>query len=315
MSAPKCSDADFERIFTKHGPAETARRIGTTLRNVYGRRARLELKGGAQIMTPDPTHSTRVGINHPQRTALEIENGIVIVASDGHYWMGAPSTGHRALVKFCKEMKPKAVIMNGDSLDGSTVSRHPPINWEERPSLIDEINAVKERHTEIEDVVGHKTKLIWNLGNHDARFETRLATQVPEYARVHGFHLKDHFERWLPAWSTWINSEVVVKHRYKGGTHATHNNAASSGKSMVTGHLHSAKVTPYTDYTGTRYGVDTGCIADPHGPQFEYMEDNPRNWRSGFGVLTFHKGKLLQPQLAIVSDPDHVDYCGALIRV
>ena len=107
----------------------------------------------------------------------------------------------------------------------------------------------------------------------------------------------------------------MVKHRYKGGLHATHNNTASAGKTMITGHLHSAKVTPYTDYTGTRYGVDTGCIADPWGPQFEYMEDNPRNWRSGFCVLTFHKGKLLQPQLALVHDPDHIDFQGALIRV
>jgi hypothetical protein len=84
---------------------------------------------------------------------------------------------------------------------------------------------------------------------------------------------------------------------------------------MVTGHLHSSKVTPYTDYNGTRYGVDTGCLADPYGPQFEYTEDNPRNWRSGFAVLRFHEGKLLQPQLVIVHDSNHVDYCGQLIKV
>lgn len=314
MGNPKCSDADFVALIEAHGPSGAARRLKINVRAVQNRRVRLEAKLCRQIRSPD-IRGTRHAEAHPQRAPLEIENGHIIVASDGHYWLGAPSTAHRGLIKFCERFKPKAVIMNGDSLDGATISRHPPINWEARPSLIDEIEAVKARHLEIERVVSPKTKLIWNLGNHDARFETRLATVAPEYARVHGFHLKDHFPRWGAAWSTWINNDIVVKHRWKGGVHATHNNTAGSGKTMITGHLHSAKVTPYTDYTGTRYGVDTGCLADPSGPQFEYTEDNPKNWRSGFCVLTFDKGRLLQPQLAIVHDANHMDFCGAVIRV
>lgn len=313
MGQAKLSDADFISLFDAEGAAKAGRKAGCSERNAYARRARLELKYGQQIRSPQGR--TRFAESHPQRAPFEISDGHIIVASDGHYWLGAPSTAHRGLIKFCADFKPRAVIMNGDSLDGATISRHPPINWEARPSLIDEIEAVKERHLEIERVVPPKTKLIWNLGNHDARFETRLATVAPEYARVHGFHLKDHFPRWGAAWSTWINSNIVVKHRWKGGVHATHNNTAGSGMTMITGHLHSAKVTPYTDYTGTRYGVDTGCLADPSGPQFEYTEDNPKNWRSGFCVLTFQKGKLLQPQLAIVHDANHMDFCGQLIRV
>jgi hypothetical protein len=41
-----------------------------------------------------------------------------------------------------------------------------------------------------------------------------------------------------------VNDSVMVKHRWKGGIHATHNNAVESGVSFCTGHLHSAKVTP-----------------------------------------------------------------------
>lgn len=311
----RISDADFIHLFEIKGASGVAKQTGINVRNVYERRENLEAKIGRQIRSPDQQRSTRHAEPHPQRAQIEIENGCVIVASDAHYWVGAPSTAHRGLLKFCDGEKPKAVIMNGDSLDGSTISRHPPINWEARPSVIDELEAVKARHAEIASAAP-RAILTWNLGNHDARFETRLATVAPEYARVHGFHLKDHFSsRWRAAWSTWINEDVVVKHRFKGGTHATHNNAVASGKTMITGHLHSAKVTPYNDYNGQRYGVDTGCIADPWGPQFEYMEDNPRNWRSGFCVLTFHKGKLLQPQLALVHDPNHIDFCGRLYRV
>jgi len=139
---------------------------------------------------------------------------------------------------------------------------------------------------------------------------------APEYAQMHGVHLKDHFPRWRPCWSVWINDEVVVKHRYKGGIHATHNNTVNSGKTTVTGHLHSLKVTPFDDYNGTRWGVDTGTLAEPNGPQFlNYMEDNPRNWRSGFVVLRFVRGRLLWPQLVSVLDQDTIDYCNQAVTV
>lgn len=314
MTAAACSEPDFIHLFETTGAAATAKHLNIPVRNVYTRRDRIERRLGRQLRSPGPG-TTRHAAPHPQRAQIEVENGHVIIGSDAHYWPGAASTAHRGLIKFCKELKPKAVIKNGDSLDGAKISRHPPINWEARPDVIQEIEAVKERHGEIEDAAP-KAALTWNLGNHDARFETRLATVAAEYARIHGFHLKDHFSpRWRSAWATWINSDVVVKHRWKGGVHATHNNAAGSGMTMITGHLHSAKVTPYDDYKGRRYGVDTGCIADPWGPQFEYMEDNPRNWRAGFCVLTFHKGVLLQPQLALVHDPNHIDFCGMLVRV
>jgi hypothetical protein len=154
------------------------------------------------------------------------------------------------------------------------------------------------------------------MGNHDSRFETRLAANAPEYQHVEGFALKDHLPNWAPCWSLWLNEDVVIKHRWKGGIHATHNNTVNSGMTMVTGHLHSLKVTPFDDYHGTRWGVDTGTLADPHGPQFtDYLEDAPTNWRSGFAVLTFHRGRLLWPELCRVMDERHVDFRGHVIEV
>jgi hypothetical protein len=129
-------------------------------------------------------------------------------------------------------------------------------------------------------------------------------------------HLRDHFPRWVPCWAAWINDDVVVKHRYKGGTHAAHNNTLYAGKTMVTGHLHALKVSPFNDYHGTRWGVDTGTIADPQGPQFvDYTEDNPKDWRAGFVVLTFKDGELLWPEVVRVMDDEHVDFRGKVIRV
>lgn len=253
---------------------------------------------------------------HPQRVSLSIEDGTVIVASDGHYWPGPASTAHRALVKFCSDLRPKAFILNGDAFDGSTISRHPPIGWESRPTVAEELAAVQERLAEITDALPQSAQITWNLGNHCARFETKLASVAPEFANVQGMHLKDAFPEWPTAWSTWINDDVVVKHRYKGGMHAPQANAMWTGRTTVTGHLHSAKVMPISDYNGTRWGIDTGCIAEPYGPQFvDYTEDGALNWRSGFAVLTFYRGRLLWPELVTVFDSQHVEWRGTVIAV
>lgn len=252
---------------------------------------------------------------YPHRIPLDITDGCILVGSDCHYWPGNISTAHKAFVKFCRELKPKAVILNGDVLDGARISKHAPIGWEKRPQLIDEIEACKARLFEIEKVTKSIPK-IWCLGNHDARFETFLATVAPEYARLHGVHLKDHFPDWQGCWSVWVNDCTVIKHRFKSGIHAPWNNTMWAGRTIVTGHLHSQKVYPISDYNGTRWGVDTGTLAEPYGPQFtDYTEDSPVNWRSGFGVLTYWKGQLLTPELVRVIDDGLVEFRGKVMAV
>lgn len=311
MSAPRVSEADFIQLFEEHGAAGTARILGITERNVYGRRQRLEEALRREIKAPLRRRERIERAEIPGRIHLDIEDGVVLVGSDAHYWPGIISTAHRAFVRACKELAPKAVIMNGDVLDGASISRHPPIGWEKKPSLIQEIETCQERLGEIEQAAG-KARRIWTLGNHDSRLETRIATVAPEFARVKGVHLNDHFPEWESAWSCWINDTVVIKHRIRNGVHAAYMNTLHAGKSTVTGHLHSLKVTPHTDYqTYTRYGVDCGTLADIYGPQFnDYCEDGPRSWRSGFAVLTFRRGRLMWPEVVAVVEEGIVEFRG-----
>lgn len=249
------------------------------------------------------------------RKEVSLQDGVVLVASDMHYWPGEPSTAHRAFVKFCKKLKPAIVVMNGDVLDASSISRHPPIGWNHIPSVKEELDVCQERLREIHKAAP-QSKRFWPLGNHDARFETRLAQVAPEFKDVHGISLADHFPDWIGCWSVHLNGNTVIKHRYKGGVHSPYNNTVSSGMSIITGHLHSQKVTPFTDYNGTRYGVDTGCLADPHHDAFtDYTEDNAKDWRSGFCVLTYRNGLLLYPELVTVWDQNTVQFRGDLITV
>ena len=305
-------DAEFIRVWERErSPVGVARALGySDVRPVYTRRNRLA-KNGVVLSTGLIDFAAR----HKARRHIKVPSGVVLVGSDAHYWFRA-TCAHRAFVHFCRELQPEAVIMNGDVFDGARLSRFDRIGFmEHAPSVAEELDCCKERLGEIRDAAPN-AKHHWTLGNHDIRFEGYLAKHATEMEGVTGAHLKDHFPDWVPSWSVHINRKVAVKHRWKGGIHAPHNNTKESGMSMVTGHLHSARVCPWTDYGDTRYGVDSGMLADVgDSNSVHYTEDAPVNWRSAFAVLTFHEGKLLMPELAMKYDEAHVQFRGQLIEV
>ena len=312
------SDAEFMADFTKLGAAAVAKKYGVEVRNVYKKRKFIEKRQGAIITAPTKGGHVQHLDQHPAAIQLHIKDGIVLVGSDAHYWPGIHAPAHRAFVRFCQEINPSIVVMNGDAYDGARVSRWPDGSWQDaahKPSVIQELVATQECLSEIEKA-SPKARHIWSMGNHDARFEMRLLQQAPEYAEVEGVKLKDHFPDWEPCWAALVNKDVVIKHRFKSGIHAPHNNTLWSGRTIVTGHLHSLKVMPVSDYNGTRWGVDCGTLADPYGPQFfNYTELNPLNWRSGFVVMTFHNGRLLWPEIVHVLGPNEYEWRGKVYSV
>lgn len=254
------------------------------------------------------------------RMLRPVEDGTVIVFSDAHYWPGAASTAHRALLRLIGELKPCVVVANGDVFDGARISRHPRIMWQQTPSVADEIKAVTERMDEVEKAAGVGCHLVWTMGNHDQRFESFLASHTPEFEGVTGFAFKDRFPRWMFGMRLDINagtdSHTIIKHRWKGGIHATRNNTVNAGVNFVTGHLHSLKVAPMTDARGTRYGVDTGTLTElPSEQTVAYLEDGVTDWRAGFAVLTYQDGDLLWPDVCHVAAPGVVEFRGQRIRV
>jgi hypothetical protein len=244
-------------------------------------------------------------------------DGCVIVFSDAHFIPAQRTTAFKGLLWAIQEFKPVAVICNGDAFDGALISRH-GVTDQPATTVIQELKACQGALGEIEETAKaarHNVKLLWTWGNHDVRFGNRLAQHAPQFKDVIGFKLTDHFLDWEFCWAVWPTEDVIIKHRYKGGVHATHNNTVNAGVSIVTGHLHSLKVTPFSDYNGCRYGVDTGTLAEIDGPQFTYAELNPSNHRSGFAVLNFFNGHLLLPELAQKFDENQIMFRGDVIDV
>lgn len=310
MADAACSEAEFIDYIKKHGPTETAKILNMSVRKVFCRKKRIEKRNQITLSGPNNYKS-----QYPARVPIELENGTMMIASDCHFWPDMVSTAFKGFIALTKILKPNVVVLNGDVLDGAGASRHPPIGWANTPTLRQEKDAVMDRTMEILKATPKTCKHYWTLGNHCQRFENKLAQNASEFRDVEGFTLAHHFPLWEMAMSLWVNDDLVIKHRFKGGVHATHNNTAASGKSMATGHLHSLKVTPYSDYNGVRFGIDSGTLADPYGPQFAYGEDNPLNHRSGFIVLTFKDGVLLWPEICAVVDENHVQFRGVVYEV
>ena len=289
-----------------------------SLRAVQVRRDRIQAAHGIILPVADHRPAYAKGeIDYGHAVyRLGIENGSVVVASDIHIWPDMRTTMQRALLHLVGKWKPQAVILNGDVFDGSSISRHPPIGWEHRPSVKRELDAVKDFLGDLVAVAGN-AKRVWTCGNHDARFSTRLAAMVPEFAEVQGMQLKDHFEQWTPCWRVDVNDDVVIKHRMAGGEHADWNNVVKGGKTTVTGHDHRLNVTPYRDYRGLRWGVRCGYMGqsqiDPHF--VNYLEASEPNWEPGFVRLNFKDGRLLWPEVVSQFDADIVQFRGELIEV
>lgn len=271
----------------------------------------------------------RVDAGKSRRTAVRniyLNNGTIFVFGDCHYRPGLTrSTAHCALLRLIGELKPHSVICDGDAMDLPKASRHPTIGWETQPTILEELNEAQLRMGDVQTAAeAVNAEGYWTPGNHDLRFETRLAAQAPEFVGIHGFALKDHFPLfWKPCWAVHVNPQykqdgAIIQHRGdKGGAYGPKNNALAYGRTFIQGHLHKPNTYRLTNANGTFYGVDAGPLAAVYGPQFiNYTEARPLDWQSAFVVLTISGGQLLAPEHCRVLDEEQrtTEFRGVVTR-
>jgi len=313
MTAAKVSEDEFIKLWNDNlgSAVRVSEILGVQVREIYKRRRSVEDRRGEMLLcktgsgkSPD-RFNPDVRPEFPDWQHIEIKDGLLVVFSDSHLVPGTLSTAHRALLKFCSELKPKACIDNGDLLDFASISRHHRIGWDRQLKVSQEIEWAGDCLHQIKKVLPKGCITKRNQGNHDQRFSGFFSNRVPEAEGIKGITLDDHIVGWPCAWATRINDDQLeVKHRWKSGIHAPFNNAMWAGMSYGTGHAHSQKVMPITDLRGDRWGVDVGTLAAIYGPHFRYMEASPRNHRSGFAVFRFVNHKLRIPELVRVIDED-----------
>ena len=323
--SPRCTDQEFIEIWNRHKSVSLVdKELNLAPTNVHTRKRRIEKRHGVRLLTVDPrrpSYDQSMLITADRvEVKLGLKNGIILAGGDFHFHPSYVPTMHRAMCYLAKKLKPYAIVWNGDVADFPQISRHPSIGWENYPTVAKELEIMGDRSKEIMDAAP-MSKKIWTAGNHDLRFESRLAAMAGEYKGVKGIHLKDHFPEWTPSWFVTVNegaeSHTEIRHREKGGVHASYNNTKESGITMVTGHDHRADVVAYDDRRGRRYGVRHGMGADScRGPQFvNYLEGKKTNWQAALAVLTYKDGALLFPELALRWDDEAFQFRGEVIKV
>lgn len=298
----KVTDDEFIAAWRKLGGAkEVSEHLNISERSTHKRRRSIEERLN-MVLVAERDGCGKLKITMPenkQRATMHLPNGTILVGSDCHYMPGEPSTAHLAFIEAIKLVKPDVICLNGDVAEFGTISRHPALDLTPKPSLKDELHIVRDRVGEIERVAGNAV-LHHTWGNHDLRLQVRLANQSPEFAGL--IDLDMFMPGWLHSMSLLVNNNTMILHKWAQGVHASFNNVVKGGLSIITGHTHRLNCRPFTDYRGTRYGIETGSMADFDNDCFNYTQETPKSWENGFVLLTFKDGELLYPEFCQVKN-------------
>lgn len=311
MASPKVSDQEFIKLWHSVGsPAELARIIGVAETNIYARRKRVEKRLGITLQTVAAN-----GRDYPyspptqfeRRRLFTVKDGSVVIFSDPHWLPDHSTVGQEALERVIKKVKPVGIICGGDAADGDTISRYDPTRGHhKRFTVREEMECVKMHFDSLDAVIDRfcpNAFRAWTLGNHDVRLSRFVATRAPEMLDMPYTRLEDWVPRWPLSWTVEINSNTpgmtVVRHRNQAGM--LHLQGQKAGCHYVHGHVHKLNVHTLATFSGYRFSVDTGSLADPESGGFDYGEGGA-NHCQGFAVLTYRDYKLLMPELVYVQD-------------
>jgi hypothetical protein len=228
---------------------------------------------------------------YPKIIQVEMAGKKALIGGDAHIWPGPVSAMWQAFCTVAKKVRPECIVLNGDMLDGARVSRHAGVLGSRAPKVSAEIDAC-HAWLKMLPLAKHTH---WTIGNHDMRVDNYLANNAPELEDYAG-RLRDRFPNWQFSYSVMLN-DVEVRHRFRGGIHATWNNALHAGLTIVTNHTHQLQVYAVRNRNGSHWGIETGMLGDPQSPAFEYTEGAPSRAIEGFVLLTFdEEGHLLPPE-------------------
>jgi hypothetical protein len=292
------TDDQFAALWFEHGcsPAAVTVATGLNRRTVYERADQIRAKGrDLPTISQNPGY-LRPMWTYPRERRLDLADAVVMIASDLHMWPQSLQPRppiQDVFLGLAHELKPTAIILNGDVIDATRISRHAQIRGMKTPTVTEEADALLAFCNEL-PAARHRHV---TFGNHDIRVDNYLAAAANELADWSG-KLSDRIGGWEWSYSVILNDDVEVRHDWHGGIHAAYNNVSRAGISFVTGHTHHLECKSYRDRRGVRYGIECGMLNDPLGPQWEWVHGRPTRWQAGFVVLTFdEEGRLLPPEL------------------
>lgn len=187
------------------------------------------------------------------------------------------------------DAEPDSVILGGDTLDFSPISRFKDANKYEH-SVQDEINEAKGYLHEVDSDFPHAVKR-YIKANHEFRFEDAIARHLPNLQGVEALD----FERLLPLEE--LDYEVVTgrivlargrfvcKHGSRYGIYAARHELADEGRSGASGHNHRTAQHVHTaPHQPPLIWWSVGCLCSLE-PKYKEADAKASNWNHGFALI------------------------------
>lgn len=245
---------------------------------------------------------------------------LLLSISDTHSTFLCPFTWH-AFLQAIKDLKPDGVLFNGDTLEGSEISRHPKIPGWTIP-LQTEFDFQREMVRQVR-AVGHQGDLFVNGGNHGVDRWAMYLTQVaPALANLDSLRIDklmglDEYDVKLMQGGT-IASPKGQEHDEQGflmfgfyrphhGTKLGKNPAAAElaacGRSGQSGHVHRADMA----FGCTERDKGLSWMCTPMGctelAARAYIKSPNKGWQKGFGVAWLYPDGDVH-QYPVITDRD-----------
>ena len=228
----------------------------------------------------------------------------VVSLSDIHIPYECPRALGAAMA-FIRDERPDHIILNGDIIDGESLSSHG-----DRPRE-------REFRRELEPV-GHfldalkkaspKAKIHWNEGNHETRLTRYLERIAPALVGMLDvprlLDLRKRGISWLPYGQVHFIGKLGFTHGTQAGQHFAAAALNAYGCSLVMGHTHRTQV--FTRAVAGEAGGDKargvfgqGCLCPLSAP---YLK-GPSGWTNGFFYATVEKQTgSFSPHVIVMSD-------------
>ena len=224
----------------------------------------------------------------------------------------------KGMFKFIKDFKPDLIVLNGDILDVTTLSKYDlPADFPY--TFADEI---KEANRFLDELQANARKanpavsFVFRGGNHEQRVSDYLNRNAPRLVGVKNknneelvslenlLDLKGRDIAWIPYKGDKQEvADVLLHHGNRVSKHAGATAMAylnDLGRSSITGHTHRAGLVFKTLFDRVIWGMELGstCVRKHKS---EYTKDP--NWQNAFGVIIVdHKSHVAYPTLIPVLD-------------
>lgn len=245
-----------------------------------------------------------------RNTHVDSDVHTLVVANDFHVpWHS--KNGVAAWLKFCKDLQPDVIVINGDFLDCHSISSFP--KYPEHMLLQDEIDIGVEILEQLRRFCP-LSEIWYTEGNHEERLK-RLIKEHPGFYRLNALKLEnlmglDRLGIEYRGYKKPVQiRNVSVVHGDKVSKHSAYSAKATlidnGYMNVIHGHTHRMGWYNHTGHMGRRRGYENGGLYDMS--KVDYLVQP--NWQTGFCVVFQRDDKPDYLQI----NPIEMDFDGSFV--